>query len=317
MIAVRVKTSGSWLDPNCSGLVGWKFGRRLWKRCKGETGLALTLTYRHDDYANSQELWHRQQERQDVPLFIRRLARALRTSLKGRWVCKLEFQSGGWVHWHIILLGIDRIEHALLSEAWGFGYVWVKRMTKRRVMYLTKYIAKNSQVPAWLYGERPRSVKVVRVSPGFWGELGPPTPERIEPKPQEIDAYISIGERLKRRGVVISVGNGRRFSRICDPGRFLILMALRTPVVRNVHRWLVFDASVQDVEEIWEQAVDWEHCYQEWMTAQRTASTGAGPRPRSAAGREAAVHLRGTCNPDAWPDWLRVQFEEEALAEVA
>ncbi len=52
-IGVRVKHSGSWLDPHCAGLLGWKLGKRLWRRCAGEIGLFLTLTYRRDEYASS------------------------------------------------------------------------------------------------------------------------------------------------------------------------------------------------------------------------------------------------------------------------
>lgn len=317
MIGVRVKSSGSWLDPECCGVVGWRFGKRLWDRCSNELGVFLTLTYRHNEYSSAKELWWRQQERQDVALFMRRLGRALNQSLKGRWVCKLEFQAGGWVHWHIILLGIERIDHTLLTRAWGLGFVWVKRMTKNRVLYLAKYVAKNGKLPAWLYGERPRSIKVVRVSPGFWKEPSRQYLVNIDSRPQRLDGYVSIGERLKRKGIVISLGNRRRFSRLCDPGRFLVLLALRATVTGMKDGWLVFDASLDDVDEVWRQAVEWEKSYKKWLAAQRSASTAAVPQPRSGAGREAALHLRGTCNPDVWPDWLRVEFEEDAIAFAA
>lgn len=197
---IRVRRSGSrsWLDYQWARAFGAKLATRLEERCAGERGLFLTLTYRRDQYNDPRHLYREASEKKHVAEFIKRLARHLGESLTGRWICKMEFQEGGWVHWHLILLGISRIEHAVLSDRWGFGHVWVKRMTHESRRYMTKYVAKGDGLPAFLYAERPRSVKVIRTSKGFWND--PPkkrNPSTPSTSPQ-LDAYRPIGESLRR-----------------------------------------------------------------------------------------------------------------------
>jgi hypothetical protein len=242
VIALRIKRSGSWLDPDCSWLLGWKLGRRLWSRVQGHTGVFLTLTYRRDEFENSLDLYRTQSERQDVALFMRRLGRRLGVSFNGKWICKLEFQKGGWVHWHLIVLGVPRIEHDVLSEAWGHGFVWIKKLTKRRVLYTCKYIAKGGahNLPAWIYAERPKSVKVIRTSRGFWGGASTstycPIYAKYGPKRgPSCAAYVAVGDRIKCKGIEIKHARGR-FSRRCDPGPVfcsLVVVSRQCGVVRS------------------------------------------------------------------------------------
>jgi hypothetical protein len=125
---------------------------------------------------------------------------------------KVEFQTGGWVHWHGVILGLNRIEHDLLQECWGWGFTWVKRMTPENIAYVCKYVTKGDSLPSFLYMED--RVRVVRTSNGFWGEEPRPRVESDEPRPQYLHGcYISIGERLERsreRCVVREVGTERR-----------------------------------------------------------------------------------------------------------
>jgi len=47
--------------------------------------------------------------------------------------------------------------------------------------------------------------------------------------------------------------------------------SVRPAVVGNEDGWMIFDASVRDVEAVWAQAVEWEESYKAWLAAQRAA----------------------------------------------
>jgi hypothetical protein len=198
--SIRVRRSGSrsWLDYQWAKAFGAKLATRLEERCTGERGVFLTLTYQRNEYENPRDLYRQASEKKHVAEFIKRLARHLGESMTGRWICKMEFQEGGWVHWHLIVLGVSRIEHAALSSLWGFGHVWIKRMTKDSRRYMTKYVAKGDGLPAFLYAERPRSVKVIRTSKGFWNYPPKDRPTTIREESPQLDAYRPIGESLRR-----------------------------------------------------------------------------------------------------------------------
>lgn len=198
--SIRVRRSGSrsWLDYQWAGAFGARLASRLEERCEGERGVFITLTYRRTEYASPRDLYRQASEKKHVAEFMKRLARFLGEPLKGRWICKMEFQEGGWVHWHLILLGVNRIDHAQLERLWGHGHVWITRMTQQSRRYMTKYIAKGDGLPAFLYAERPRSVKVIRTSAGFWHDTVPrPERPKTTPSPQ-LDAYRPIGESLRQ-----------------------------------------------------------------------------------------------------------------------
>jgi hypothetical protein len=100
-----------------------------------------------------------------------RLGRAVNVNFAGKWFAKMEFQKGGWVHWHLIILGVRRVEHALLERTWSHGWVWIDRMDEKSLRYLCKYISKDSDgLPPWVFLEPVRTVKMTRASSGFWGE---------------------------------------------------------------------------------------------------------------------------------------------------
>lgn len=198
--SIRVRRSGSrsWLDYQWAKAFGAKLAARLEERCTGERGVFLTLTYQRNEYENPRDLYRQASEKKHVAEFIKRLARFLGESLTGRWICKMEFQEGGWVHWHLIVLGVSRIEHAALSSLWGFGHVWIKRMNRQSLRYMTKYVAKGDGLPAFLYAERPRSVKVIRTSKGFWNDPPKNRPTPVRDESPQLEAYRPIGESLRR-----------------------------------------------------------------------------------------------------------------------
>ena len=306
MVGVRQKLSGSWLDPECSGLLGWKLEKRLFARCKGEKGVFITLTYRRDEYADARELYYRQSERKDVALFMRRLGRRLGMSLRGKWLCKMEFQRGGWVHFHIVLLGVERIEHAVLTEAWTHGFTYVKRLTPAKIRYTAKYVCKGGchNLPAWIYGMKPRSVKIVRVSRDFWPEEDRRKSTRTDDNDgwgkQSIPGYVPIGVKLRRRGVVIKRDVGR-FSIQCDPAEFIVRLGRIGRFFHASRGWLWYFVKEGTLDAV-AAACDL-----------RSVTSGADRRPPPPGG----LHLRGTSNRDAdaeaeLPWWLQKEFEDEA-----
>lgn len=311
MIGVKLRRSGSWLDPQCSGILGWQLGKRLWSRVQGRPGCFITLTYKRDKYEDSRDLYRTQAEEQHVPLFMRRLARVLGVkSLKGRWLCKMEFQEGGWVHWHIVLLGPTFIDHAALTRAWGHGHVLIKRLTKKRVFYTCKYVAKggDDKLPMWIYGEAPRSVKIVRVSPGFWGDTSEP---RAKSPPCRggylVGCYVPIGVKLRQRGVLVRTDHGKVISVKCEPIEFFQRLERRAMRLGVRGGWHFYQCGMYVVEAV--------------KAACEAASEGERPQASPSAAREAGkpgLYLRGTSNPDAWVDWLpwwmEAHYRQEAMA---
>jgi hypothetical protein len=309
VIGVREKTTGSWLDPAAAGLLGWKLGKRLWERCQGEKGLFLTLTYRRDEYAEAKFLYWRQSERQDVPLFLRKLARATGLDFKGKWLCKIEFQRGGWVHFHILLLGVEYLDSDVVARCWEHGFVKVQKMTKKSIFYLTKYVAKAGELPWYLYLERPRSFKAVRVSPGFWGEgtSRPSGPPDEKPGRYLADVWTPLYEKLRKgRGVQVR-GKFGIFSRRCCPGTFICLLGSRRRCVGQREGYLWFNATEADVDAVAAAC-----------TRVAAPSHAAGePPPRSGG-----LNLIQTSNPDApIPKWLaevwKLKDDQERALEVA
>ena len=316
VIAVRVKRSGSWLDHECSGLLGWKLGQRLWQRCQGRRGVFVTLTYRRDEWQGPFDLYRSSGEQQHVPLFLRRLARAVGESFTGKWICKAEFQRGGWLHFHLIILDVEKIPFETLLRCWGHGGVRINRLRKERVMYLCKYVSKGGQTPAFLLGEAPRSVKIIRTSPGFWHgsqasparmvdpgaadyrKWGPPPPQTF------YRCYRPIGVGLRQgRGVVIRSRCGT-WSKRCDPGEFLCRLALVARGCDGKRRgWSMWRATHEEAENA--AAACCEH------------RNGPGvPERSSLPPRSGGLYLIQTRNPDAieWPSWLVDIWRQDAEA---
>lgn len=163
----------SWLDPTGGLILSRRLEKRLIKRAsvarkQKQPGLFITLTYDRKAWESPEHLWNEAAEHRHVPHFLKRLKRAMKHKAKFSWVCKKEFQEGGWLHYHLILYGLDYIEFETLREAWGFGHVYAQRVSRRRIGYLAKYNAKFGEYPQWLYQREARSVKIISVSQGFW-----------------------------------------------------------------------------------------------------------------------------------------------------
>jgi hypothetical protein len=179
---VRRLRSGSWADPRDAACLGAVLRERLARRIADERGLFITLTYAREPWADARACYRAASEERHVREFIRRLRREFPACRKAPWMCKLEFQEDGFPHWHLVILGPRFIDGDRATQLWGYGFSKVKALRSEHASYLAKYVSKTGGVPGWVKTLRPRSFKVVRVSPGFWGEQLRPR-DRSEPDP--------------------------------------------------------------------------------------------------------------------------------------
>jgi hypothetical protein len=270
MIAIKAKVARSWLTA-AGKAVAAQFCARLLERCQDETeGRFITLTYRRVEGETPADLYRRTSEERHVRLFVRKLQTKLKRNLTGQWLCKMEFQRGGWVHWHLLVLGLGFIENRDVEKWWGHGCVDVKRMTPANIKYVSKYVAKDGDFPHFLHLERTRSVRVVRVSPGFWKNVEPPEEsyvgerrptwieERVNEETGEVEQlperplpwYRPIGQMIEQSetGVVMRDAQSGVYGQVkADP--CMVLEALAKKGARPVggcDGWLLLDNITMD-----------------------------------------------------------------------
>lgn len=64
-----------------------------------------------------------------------------------RWAWKLEFQSNGWAHWHLVFefrQKFDLIDLEVINRLWGLGRTNVRMVRDGSLEYLWKYVGKAS-----------------------------------------------------------------------------------------------------------------------------------------------------------------------------
>lgn len=174
LLTVTNHSSTSWFDAIGSRRKAFAVSAALQEEMTDRSFLFLTLTYKRDEYDGPEKLWRAAKEKRHFSRFIDRLERRLGRNLRGKWFAKIEFQEGGWLHWHVVLESKERIENSVLREVWGHGFVNVRKMTKIGARYVCKYVSKGSTIPDFLLDERARSIKITRTSPGFWRFSRPP-----------------------------------------------------------------------------------------------------------------------------------------------
>jgi hypothetical protein len=305
MISLRVPGLKSWFDPRSVPALSFELCTKLRTRMANKRGLFITLTYNRDDYESPLDLFYAQKERQDVPKFIRRLQKYLGTPLSGLWMRKMEFQTNGWVHFHMVLDYRKTIPHCKLTELWGHGHVWVERWSEHMAGYLSKYIGKGDKVPGWILSMKPKTIKIVASSPGFWGN--PPQPKREKPPKQfwaGLGMYIPIGARLEQYNqstlarVKIAPNNDtgdkeeqprcKYFTLNVDIGTLLVfLMQHNVQLSGSEDRWVDIDCDRDTLE---------------------TVAT------------KAKLHLINRRNPAKWPNYihaiLQSMLDYEPMAET-
>ncbi len=221
----------SWLDERGGRILSRNLERRLQRKFdmdsdKTRRSLFLTLTLDPADYGGVEDsrapikAWQEATQGDGhLKLFIRRLKTATKINFTGKWLAKREFQESGMLHYHLILYDVGRIDHDVLTKAWGKGYVWVERVNPNTASYVAKYQGKSASVPGWLYDLPGRSVKLVATSPGFWKGIDPPpAPSPIE-RPSRPPAVSPAGMpnwlRSERARQTVTLRNGRGDSVKC------------------------------------------------------------------------------------------------------
>ncbi len=289
MIAIKVPSLKSWFDPLSVPSLSFNLAERIKNRMGRRRGLFITLTYRRDDHESPRELFYQMKEQQHVPLFIRRLQKYLGISLKGKWMRKMEFQDGGWIHFHLIIDYSGYIPQSDIQTLWGHGFVWVNRWKDSIANYMTKYVAKDGDVPAWILAEKPKTVKIISVSPGFWEEENEKKvyDKKIPDPWGKSGCYIPIAVRLEecRNRVLCKEGQ-------TDP-RFFSLEVHIGFLLNVCHK---FQVGIVGAEQGWIQLdIDRENLcsYSEL-----------------AAADAAALHLINKRKPDSMPFWVKPILEE-------
>jgi hypothetical protein len=62
-----------------------------------------------------------------------------------KYVAVPEWQERGAVHYHVALFNMPFVEHKVLTETWGQGFLWLTRTDRTRSVgrYMTKYMTKG------------------------------------------------------------------------------------------------------------------------------------------------------------------------------
>ncbi len=305
MFSMKLKDRESWLDPESAGILGWKLGKRLWARCKGHEGRFITLTYDRKNYLDAQDCFDKSRAQKHVSRFMRKLGAAINCDLRGKWICKLEFQEGGWVHWHILLLDVGYIPQKIVLDIWGKGFIHLKQLNEANAMYLTKYVAKDGSIPGFVYDYPSRSIKVVRASLGFWNDEQAKRAREKAAKSRrstraqlmkgakrEEQFYVPVGEKLRQEAVLFRTGR-RTFSLKCS--RLKVLQALRKY------------CGQPKVEGTWRHYADGDQVLDRVVVECDPARTSSVRKQSPAAGATAPhdtrpLFLKGTGNRVGW--WL-------------
>jgi hypothetical protein len=117
---------------------------------------------------------------------LRRFLARFRTALghSFRWCWKLEFHEDGFAHWHLLIEYTKRIPPEILQDLetwWGLGRVNVRRVKRRDIFYVFKYVAKSVEdVPEWVAHHKGR-IRVFQASVGFYAKRSVRKAERKEP----------------------------------------------------------------------------------------------------------------------------------------
>lgn len=242
----------SWFDPKGAAASGCKLSERLKARVKGERGVMLTLTYRRDG-GTPRDYYRRASEEKHVAYFMRYLQTAIGVDLSGKWLRKMEFQRDGVIHFHVLLLGVNYLKHETLASCWRHGFAFVSRCTGAKVDYLCKYAAKGGGFPEFLLLERPRSVKFVSVSSGFWQQV--PSPRRHTPSrrhPAFLPVYLSM-VAATRRTIVVTGGRFRQLH--ARYHEVVTAISPRAISERRVGRWRIFQAAAASAAAAWVHSI--------------------------------------------------------------
>lgn len=145
--------------------------------------------------------------------FLARLRKALGRVF--RWCWKLEFHEDGYAHWHLLIEYLERIPPEMLPELetwWGLGRINVRRVNRRDVRYVFKYVAKGpDDVPEWVARHKGR-LRVFQACRGFY------TARRLRPIKRSapltcvvrVDLFTRMGWDQRKALLVLTDRHGNR-----------------------------------------------------------------------------------------------------------
>ncbi len=331
---VARKRCMSHLDPIAGPVLACRAAKRLqhwfeWCKVNGQGVMFLTLTYDPklfgdpNDHDTNRKVYVKARDGKHVSRLMSALSQALQIDLKGKWICKTEFQKTGLLHFHVLVRGMRFIPHQLLRDLWGKGHVFAQQAKKSVGSYISKYQAKTADYPEFMYRLPRRGVKIWGTSPGFWkvveGEHADPDEEtkkaikELVIQSQSRDEYNpdeTIGEAIERaRGcVVVRDENGKREEYKTDYGAFVHLLKTQgCDLKENYHGWLVYEKCNWKCVEImacyarsmllsahgdhdFNKSLEAKHGFPEQEYYEQPT---AAPPAASAAGEERAGHCRG------------------------
>jgi hypothetical protein len=163
--------------------------------------------------------------------FLARFRRAIGRSF--RWCWKLEFHEDGYAHWHLLLEYLERIPVEMLGEMetwWGLGRVNVRRVNRRDIHYVFKYVAKGPEdVPEWVARHKGK-IRVFQACPGFYTMRKARAVKASEPLSclVRIDLFARLGwDKRKALLVMTDLYGNRRVRAIKLRTTFNALLLMR------------------------------------------------------------------------------------------
>lgn len=173
-LVVHADRCGNWCCPKCGAARGARLAARLGKRLRGESVVMLTLTFDRARFASPTDAYERCKAGRWVSRAIGDYAASLAWIGAPEWFCKMELQSGGWPHFHVLLVvpaGCEVPRAKSFDDFWDHGFSNV--MTRCvRVSYVCKYVAKvgsELEERIALSGLPGAGVRWTSCSRGFWG----------------------------------------------------------------------------------------------------------------------------------------------------
>lgn len=63
---------------------------------------------------------------------------------KREYICFVEYHRNGQIHFHLVIFGVRYIDHEVLAEKWGLGFVYINRLVRNRGSW--KMICKENKL---------------------------------------------------------------------------------------------------------------------------------------------------------------------------
>lgn len=248
---------GSWACPVCARRLGRELRLRLQKRLAGSRVVMATLTY-GAEWRNGRQAYDDAKRNRRVSRCVMAWGASHQLDLRGRWLSKMELQSDGTVHFHVLIEVPWSKRFARRGEFdrfWRMGFSNLRQNVD--VRYLTKYAAKpGGDSEALELSELPaRGVRWVTASRGFWAESHGDVVDD-EPDATWADAggevdYAGVFDDESEAYLVLRVrtcGVAARVNKLdCEGGVARVVSSVELPVAaERIRYWLRRESGEPD-----------------------------------------------------------------------